>query len=124
MMLWPIWLVVTPTPTPLPTEVQEALDVFLTDPFHYFNMNGLATDPQMQAMAAETYQLLQAVGLALMACATLWAVIKWGATPPGKKQEGIISVLGWKLIVVAVLAAFLEIVSIFLIMYDRAAGVL
>lgn len=117
--LWPILLA---TPTPLPEEVQEALDVFKKDPFHYFNRNGLATDPQMQMMAAEIYQLLQAVALALIACSMLWAVIKWGMTPPGKKQEGIISVLGWKLILVAVIAAFLEIVSIFLIMFDRMAG--
>lgn len=120
--LLPIWLA-TPTPS-LPPEVQDALDVFLTDPFHYFNQNGLATDQQMQLMAAEIYQLLQAVALALLACSTLWAVIKWGATPPGKKQEGLVSILGWKLIAVAIIAAFLEIVSIFLIMFDRMAGAL
>jgi len=119
--LWPAWLA---SPTPLPDEVQDALNVFRMDPFHYFNMNGLATDRQMQEMAAEIYQLLQVSGLALLACATLWAVIKWGATPPGKKQENIISILGWKLVAVAIIAAFLEIVSIFLIMYDRMAGAL
>ena len=123
MFFKPIWLSApTPTPTEAELAAEQALDLFKKDPFHYFNMNGLATDPQMQAMAAEIYQLLQVVALAFIALSILWAVIKWGMTPPGKKQEGIVSILGWKLILVAVIACFVEIVSIFLIMFDRMAG--
>lgn len=115
----PVWLA---TPTTDPEDVKKALELFKTDPFHYFNKNGLATDPVMQGMAADIYQLLQVIALGVLACSVLYSVIKWGMTLPGKKQEGIVSVLGWKLFMVAFIAAFVEIVSILLIMFDQMAA--
>lgn len=103
----------TPTPTP---------SVFQTDPFHYFNMNGLATDQAMQEMAASIYQTLQFIGLCVIVLSLLWAVIKWGITPPAKKREGIVSVVGWKLFLVMFLAAFLEIVGFIYVLFDGAAA--
>jgi len=121
-----IWLAKsTPTPTPTPTPLsdgQAALEVFTTDPFHYFNMNGLANDPVMQGMAATIYQTVQVIALCMLVLSLMWAVIKWGITPPAKKREGIISVVGWKLFLVAFLAAFVEIVTFLFVLFDGAAA--
>lgn len=113
-----IWLA---TPTPLP-DGKAALEVFKTDPFHYFNMNGLATDPAMQGMAASIYQTIQVIALCTLVLSLAWAIVKWGITPPAKKREGIVSVVGWKLFLVAFLAAFVEIVTFLYVLFDRAAA--
>jgi len=118
--LFPVRLA-TPTPT-LPSEVEEALDLFKTDPFHYFNQNGLATDPIMQGMAADIYQLMEAGALFALACATLYAVIKWGVTPPGRKSEGLVSVLGKKFFAIVFVTAFVGIATFIIDFFDKMAG--
>ena len=106
----------------LTTDGQQALDVFLKDPFHYFNLNGLATDPVMRETAASLYQMLQIFIFCILVISTVWAVIKWGITPPAKKQEGILSIIGWKTFLVIFTMMFLEIVGFFYLFFDRMAA--
>lgn len=113
-----VWLA---TPMLFSSE-KDPLDVFKKDPFHYFNMNGLANDPAMQEMAASIYQLIQVVALCTLVLSLAWAVVKWGITPPAKKREGIVSVVGWRLFLVAFLAAFVEIVTFLYVFFDKAAA--
>ena len=71
----------------LSSDGQQALDIFMTDPFHYFNMNGLASDPVMQGTAASLFQMLQVFGISVLAISTLCGVIMWGITPPEKERR-------------------------------------
>jgi len=115
-----LWLA-TPTPT-LPPEVEEAMELFKTDPFHYFTRDGLMTDPVMRGMAADIYQLMWAVSLFLLAISTLYAVIKWGLTPAGQKSEGIVSVLGKKFFAIVFVTAFIGIATFILDFFNEMAG--
>lgn len=108
----------------LGSDAQQALEVFKTDPFYYFSMNGLAEDTAMQEMAASIFQLMQVIAVCFLVLATLCAVIKWAITPPARKSEGIISVLSWKLIIAMVLAAFIEIVGFVWILFDNIQSAL
>ena len=86
---------------------KELVDSILkTDPFKYFNDNGVTDDAQVRGMAAAVFQIAQPLGLALIAIATLWAIIKWGMTPPAKKKEGIISVISWKFFLFVIIVAY------------------
>lgn len=118
-LLFSVWLV-TPTPT-LPPEVKEAMDLFKTDPFHYFTRDGLMTDPVMRGMAADIYQLIWASALFLLACSTLYAVIKWGLTSPGRKSEGLISVLGKKFFAIVFVTAFIGIITFVFDFFNKIA---
>lgn len=111
-------------PILLTTDAEQALDIFLTDPFHYFTLDGLANDPAMQDMAASIFQTAQVLGLCALVLSLMWGIIKWGITSPAKKKEGLVSVVGWKLFMVAFIAAFVEIIGFFIILYERIAGTL
>ena len=97
-------------------------EVFKKDPFEYFNMNELATDPEMQMIAASIYQLLQVFALGTIVISAIIGAVRWGMTPPAKKQNGIVEIVGWKLIIVMLIAAFVEIVGIVFVIIDRTVA--
>lgn len=104
------------------TTKKDPEDIFTTDPFEYFNLNEIATDVKTQALAASFYRMLHSVALGTIVISAIIGVVRWGITPPGKRQSGIVEIVGWKLIIVMLIAAFVEIVGLVWVLIDRIAA--